>query len=71
MITILGKYIQLGTILEVLISIFTFGNGERIALFIARRIFNKNSCGCCERKQWLNRLTNKDYDGKCNQIKLI
>ena len=70
MITILGKYIQLGTILEVLISIFTFGNGERIALFIARRIFNKNSCGCCERKQWLNRLTNKDYDGKCNQIKL-
>lgn len=65
------KKIQLGTYLEVLISIITIGNGERLALFIAKRFFNAETCGCCERKQWLNRLTNPDYDGKCNQIKLF
>jgi hypothetical protein len=63
------KRIKLGTWLEVLIEIFTLGYGEHIALWIAR-LFGKNSCGCCERKHWLNRLTNPQYDGKCNQIKL-
>lgn len=66
-----GKYIQLGTILEVLINLVTFGKGELIALYIAKTIFNKDSCGCCERKQWLNRLTNPAYDGKCGGIKLF
>lgn len=66
-----GKYIQLGTILEVLINILTFGRGEQIALYIAKQVFNKDSCGCCERKQWLNRLTNPNYDGRCNEIKLF
>ena len=66
-----GKYIQLGTIAEVFIDILTFGRGELIALYIAKQVFNKDSCGCCERKQWLNRLTNKEYDGRCNQIKLF
>lgn len=63
--------IQLGTYLEILISIFTFGNGERLALFIAKRFFNSDSCGCCERKQWLNRLTNPQYNGNCGNIKLF
>lgn len=64
------KRIQLGTWLEWLIDLITWGRGEIIALWVAKRFFDSDSCGCCERKQWLNRLTNKEYDGKCNQIKL-
>ena len=63
--------IQIGTYLEFIINLLTLGKGELLALFVAKRFFNSNSCGCCERKQWLNRLTNKDYDGKCNQINLF
>ena len=63
--------IQIGTVVEFIINLLTFGRGELLALYIAKKFFNSNSCGCCERKQWLNRLTNKDYDGKCNQIKLF
>lgn len=66
-----GKYIKLGDWTEMVIHIITFGYGEHIALWIAKKLFNKNSCGCCERKQWLNRLTNPQYDGNCNQIKLF
>jgi hypothetical protein len=68
--TILSK-IQIGTIVEFIINLLTLGKGELLALFVAKRFFNSNSCGCCERKQWLNRLTNKGYDGKCNQINLF
>jgi len=64
------KYIQLGTILETFLLIITLGQSERIALFIAKRFFGRNECGCCERKEKMNRWTNPDYDGKCNQIKL-
>jgi hypothetical protein len=64
------KRIQLGTWLEWLIDLITWGRGELIALWVAKRFFDSDTCGCCERKQWLNRLTNKEYDGKCNQIKL-
>lgn len=63
------KWIKLGDYTEALIHVLTLGFGERIALFIAK-LFGKNSCGCCERKQWLNRLTDKDYDGQCNMLKL-
>jgi hypothetical protein len=63
--------IQIGTYLEFIINLLTFGKGELLALFVAKRFFNSDSCGCCERKQWLNRLTNPQYDGKCNQIKLF
>jgi hypothetical protein len=63
--------IQLGTYLEVLLSIITLGQSEHIALFIAKRFFGRNECGCCERKEWLNKLTNPNYDGKCNQINLF
>ena len=65
------KRIKLGTWLETLIEIFTLGYGEHIALWVSKTLFGKNSCGCCERKQWLNRLTNPQYDGECNQIKLL
>ena len=64
------KKIELGTYLEWIIKVVTFNTGDKIALFIAKKLFNKNTCGCCERKQWLNRLTNPTYDGKCGSIKL-
>ena len=63
--------IQIGTAFEFIINLLTLGKGELLALFIAKKFFNSNSCGCCERKQWLNKLTNPHYDGKCNQIKLF
>lgn len=62
------KRIKLGDWVEALIHVITFGFGERIALGIAR-LFGKNDCGCCQRKEWLNRLTNPQYDGQCNGIK--
>ena len=67
---ILSK-IQIGTLVEFIINLLTFGKGELLALWIAKRFFNSDSCGCCERKQWLNRLTNPQYDGKCKGIKLF
>jgi hypothetical protein len=63
------KHIRIGDWVEALIHTISLGYGERISLAIAR-LFGKNSCGCCERKQWLNRLTDSTYDGKCNQINL-
>jgi hypothetical protein len=56
--------------LEFLIDMFTLGYGERIALWISKKFFGKNDCGCCARREWLNRLTNPQYDGECNGIKL-
>ena len=64
------KRIRIGDWLEVLIHIITGGRGEQIAKFVAKKLFDSDKCFCCERKQWLNRLTNPQYDGKCNQIKL-
>lgn len=63
------KWIKIGDWVEALIHTITFGFGERISLFIAK-LFGKNDCGCCQRKQWLNRLTDKDYDGECKGIKI-
>jgi hypothetical protein len=65
------KRIKLGDWLEFIIDFFTLGYGEKIALFISKKVFGKNTCGCCERKEWLNKLTNPQYDGGCNQIKLF
>ena len=62
------KWIKICDWVEALIHVITFGFGEKIALIVAR-LFGKNSCGCCERKQWLNRLTNPHYDGECGGIK--
>jgi hypothetical protein len=61
------SWIKLGDYTEALIHVVTFGFGEKIALAIAR-LFGKNSCGCCERKQWLNRLTDKSYNGFCGGL---
>ena len=63
--------IQIGTVVEFIINLLTLGKGELLALFIAKRFFNSDSCGCCERKQWLNRLTNPAYNGNCGSIKLF
>ena len=64
------KWIKLGSWLELLIKIVTFNTGERIALWVAKTFFNSDKCYCCERKEFLNKLTNPSYDGECNTIKL-
>lgn len=63
------KWIKIGDYVEALIHVITLGFGYRISSFIAVKLLGFNSCGCCERKQWLNRLTDKQYDGECNGIK--
>ena len=63
------KTIKIGDWVEAAIHFFLLGYGEKISLAIAH-LLGYDKCYCCERKQWLNRLTNKDYDGQCNQIKL-
>jgi hypothetical protein len=65
------KRIKIGDWVAALIYTVSFGFGEHISLWIARKFFKSNTCGCCERKEWLNRLTNKEYDGHCKEgIKL-
>lgn len=61
------KWIKIGDWTEALIHVITFGFGERLALIVAR-LFGKNSCGCCERQLWLNRLTNPDLEDNCGGI---
>ena len=46
---------KLGDGLEKLISIITFGQGKRIATYIAK-LLGKEDCGCERRKQKLNNL---------------
>jgi hypothetical protein len=65
------KRIKLGDYIEALIHVITLGYGARLSEWIAIDVLGYDSCGCCERKQWLNRLTNPHYDGECNQIKLF
>jgi hypothetical protein len=65
------KRIKLGDYVEALIHVITLGFGGRLSEWIAIDILGYESCGCCERKQWLNRLTDKDYNGRCNEIKLF
>ena len=64
------EIIRIGDWVEAFIHTFTLGFGGRISMFIAVKLLGKESCGCCERKQWLNRLTNKNYNGHCNEIRL-
>ena len=64
------KWIKLGDYLEALIHVITLGFGQRLSEWIAIDLLGYDSCGCCERKEFLNKLTDKNYDGKCNQIKL-
>ena len=65
------KRIKLGDYVEALIHVLTLGFGKRISTWIAVDLLGYKSCGCCSRKQWLNRLTDKSYDGQCNQISLL
>jgi hypothetical protein len=65
------KWIKLGDWVEALIYTITLGFGARLSEWIAIDILGYKSCGCCERKQWLNRLTNPQYDGRCNEIQLF
>ena len=62
--------IKLGDWVEALIHVVTFGFGARLSKWIAVDVLGFQSCYCCERKQWLNRLTNPHYDGMCDGIKL-
>jgi hypothetical protein len=64
------KRIKLGDWVEALIHVITFGLGKRLTEWIAVDVLGYQSCGCCERREWLNKLTNPEYDGGCNQIKL-
>ena len=65
------KFIKLGDYTEALIHVLTLGFGQRLSEWIAIDLLGFKSCGCCERKQWLNRLTDKQYNGQCNQIKIF
>lgn len=65
------KWIKIGDYVEALIHVITLGFGSRVATFISVTLLGFSSCGCCERKEWLNRLTDKSYDGKCKGVKLF
>jgi hypothetical protein len=64
------KRIKIGDWVEALIHVITFGFGGRLSEWIAIDVLGYESCYCCERKQWLNKLTNPSYDGDCNSIKI-
>jgi len=64
------KVIKIGDWVEALIHVITLGFGGRLSEWIAIDILGFKSCGCCERKEWLNKLTNPQYDGECKGIKL-
>jgi hypothetical protein len=67
----IGCKILIGDIVAGLISIITFNTGEHIAKWIAVDLLGFKSCRCCSRREWLNRLTCKSFDGKCNGVKLF
>lgn len=50
------KNLRLGDRLEWLINLITFGQGNKIATFIAVKIFKKEDCGCSRKKNYLNNL---------------
>lgn len=64
------KKIKIGDYVEALIHVVTLGFGSRLSEWIAIDLLGYESCGCCERKEWLNKLTNPSYDGQCNGIQL-
>lgn len=61
MIKTLGCKIKLGDMLEGLITLITLGNGKDIAMWVAQKL-GYESCGCEERKIYLNKLTCKNYE---------
>ncbi len=65
------KWIRIGDYVEALIHVITLGFGKSLSTYIAVHLLGFNSCGCCERKEWLNRLTDKSYEGNCKGVKLF
>mgnify|MGYP001426605963 FL=1 len=53
--------IKLGDYVEALIHVLTLGFGKRLSTWIAVDILGYQSCGCEERRIWLNKLTCKNY----------
>ena len=50
---------RLGDKLEKIINVITFGKGKAIATWIAKKL-GYDSCGCDERKEYLNNITRND-----------
>lgn len=65
------KKIKLGDWVEAFIYTFSFGYGSRLSTWIAVDVLGYKSCGCCQRKEWLNRLTDKTYNAHCGGINLF
>lgn len=65
----IGCRILPGTILKWLIAFITLGMGKRLATWYFVQIRGKESCGCCEREERINKWFCKSFDGKCNQLK--
>jgi hypothetical protein len=57
----IGCLIRLGSILESLIGLITFGFGHDVASLIATKLGYK-SCGCTERRITMNKWTCKNYN---------
>lgn len=51
--------IKLGDFTEGIISVITLGRGKDIATWVAHKLGFK-SCGCDERKAWLNKIVGCD-----------
>lgn len=62
------KRIKLGDWTEALIHVITLGFGSRLSEWIAIDLLGYKSCGCCERKLWLNRLTNPSLETDCGGV---
>jgi hypothetical protein len=65
------KWIRLGDYTEALIHVITLGFGKSLSTYVAVHLLGFKSCGCCERREWLNRLTDKSYQGNCKGVKLF
>lgn len=57
----IGCLVKLGTIVEGLINVVTFGNGKDLASYIASKMGYTN-CGCDERRIAMNKWTCKEYN---------
>lgn len=49
-------WIKLGDVTEGILQVLTLGNSKQIASWIATKL-GYESCGCEERRIWLNKLT--------------
>jgi hypothetical protein len=64
------EWIKLGSWLKWIINVVSLGTAKYISTWIAVDILGFENCGCCQREQWLNQLTNKNFNGHCNDVKL-